>query len=96
MIIIAKFCCVCNCAIYGNARKYCEDCKRKEHLEQMAKYYRENTARWQYDGDYYKRRRGVQLCGTGGLGSHSTFDWDLEMKKVKKEKLNLGLDKKTY
>ena len=77
----------------GRARKYCPDCKRNIHLSQMNQYYIDHTNRYQYGGIYYKNRKGIQLVGTGGLGSKSTLDWNEEFKKVKKELLNLGLKK---
>lgn len=90
---MAKYCKICGDPIYGRARKYCPNCKRKEHLEMMHKYYIDHTSRWQYDGEYYKNRRGVQLCGTGGLGNKMDEDFDEELKKIEKEMMNLGLKK---
>jgi hypothetical protein len=92
---MVKYCTICNKIIYGRARKYCQECKKKEHLEQMHKYYIKNTSRWQYNGKYWNRRRGVQLCGTGGLGPKSTLNWDEEQKKIEKELINLKLRKPT-
>ena len=63
----------------------------------MAKYYRKNTNYWMYGGKYWDNRKGVQLCGTGGLGSKSTLDWDIELKKIEQEMRNLSLrDKKEH
>lgn len=89
---MAKFC-KCGKPIYSRARKYCPECKRKEHLEQMAKYYRDHQSRWQMNGIYFKNRKGVQLVGTGSLGGKSTLDWDIEIEKIQKEMLNLQLRK---
>lgn len=89
---MAKYCIVCGCVIRGRARKYCEDCKRKEHLEQMHKYYVDNTSNWQYGGKYWNSQ-SFGKCGTGSLGEHANKNFDEEIKKVHKEMLNLGLRK---
>lgn len=93
---MAKFCIVCGKPIFGRARKYCLKCKRDVHLSQMNDYYIAHTNRYQYNGIYYKNRRGLQLVGTGGLGNKMDDDFDEELKKIEKELLNLGLRKKTY
>jgi hypothetical protein len=49
---MVKYCTICGKPIYGRARKYCPKCKRSEHIEQMHKYYVDNTSRWMYDGKY--------------------------------------------
>ena len=90
---MAKFCKICGIPIYGRARKYCLKCKKSEHLEQMHKYYIDNTSRWQYGGNYYKNRNPNQLMGTSGLGEHAIKNHDIELKKVEKEMMNLGLRK---
>ena len=96
MIIIAKFCKRCGKPIYGKARKWCPNCKRENHLEQMHQNYIDNTKNWQFGGKYYEKQ-SFGKCGTGSLGEHSTLNWNLEMKKIEKEKLNLGLqDKKEH
>ena len=63
----------------------------------MHKYYVDNTSRWQYGGDYWDNRKGVQLCGTGGLGAKSTLNWNIELEKIEKEMRQLRLrDKKEH
>ena len=90
---MAKFCIVCGKPIFGRARKYCEKCKKSEHLEQMHKYYVDNTKRWQYGGEYWDQQRHNKF-GTGSLGAHAIVDdWNEEEKRVKKELLNLRLRK---
>lgn len=84
--------CKCGKPIYGRARKYCPECKRKEHLEQMHKYYVDNTSKWQYGGSYWNNQ-SYGKCGTGSLGEHSIKDHDEELKKIEKEMINLGLRK---
>lgn len=82
--------CKCGKPIYGRARKYCPECKRKEHLEQMAKYYRDNQKRWMQGGLYWDQQRHNKF-GTGGLGSHKLDDSDKEYEQIQKEFKNLGL-----
>jgi len=89
---MAKYCEICGDPIYGRARKYCPECKKSEHLEQMHKYYIDNTSRWQYGGDYYDQQKHNKF-GTGGLGAHALKDHDDELKKIEKEMINIGLRK---
>jgi hypothetical protein len=57
---MVKYCIICGDPIMGKSRKYCPDCKKSEHLEQMAKYYRDHQNRWMMNGIYFKNRKGVQ------------------------------------
>ena len=89
---MGKLCQQCGKPIFGRARKYCEKCKREIHLEQMHKYYVDNTSFYQYNGKYWNNRKGVQLCGTAGLGEHAnTKDWEKEYELIQKEMINLKL-----
>lgn len=90
---MVKYCTICGIPIYGRARKYCPECKRKVYLNQMNDYYIEHTNRYQYGGVYYKNRKGIQLCGTGSLGNKMAENFDKELETVEKEMLNLGLRK---
>ena len=89
-----KRCIICKKEIFGRARKYCPDCKRKEHLEQMHQNYINNTAKWQFGGEYWDNRNPQQLLGTGGLGSHKSTNHTTEMKKIHIEMEQLGLRQK--
>lgn len=63
----------------------------------MHKYYIDHTARWMYGGKYFENRRGIQLCGTGSLGSKSSLNWDIETEQIQKEMELLNLrQKKKY
>ena len=86
-----KLCIICGEPIVGKARKYCKKCKRDEHLEQMHQYYIINQNKWQENGIYFKNRKGIQLVGTGSLGSKSTLDWKKEFEAIQCEMRNLQL-----
>ena len=91
---MGKICQQCGKPIYGKARKYCEKCKRKIHLEQMNKYYIDNTKNWQYNGKYWAKQAEGR-CGTGSLGEHAnTINWKKEYTQIHKEMQNLGLRQK--
>lgn len=90
---MTKFCKVCGKPIYGRSRKYCPDCKRKVHLNQMNDYYRDHQKRWMQGGLYWDQQRFNQL-GTAGLGEHKVDDPDKELEKIEKELQNLGLRNK--
>ena len=95
---MAKLCSICKKPIYGRARKYCPDCKRKEHLEQMHKYYVDNTSRWQYNGEYWNNRNPNQLMGSSAsLGEHRNKNFEKEQIQITKELRNLQLrDRKEH
>ena len=91
---MAKFCIICGNVIYDKARKYCPNCKRKEHLEQMAKYYRNHQDRWMLNGLYWDQQRHNKF-GTGNLGAHRLKNFKKEQKQIEKELQFLNLrDKK--
>lgn len=90
-----KRCIICQCEISPKARKYCPECKRKEHLEQMHKFYVKNTHKWQFGGQYWDNRNPQQLLGTGGLGQHKSKNEKTEYTKIQKEMELLGLRQKT-
>ena len=87
---MAKFCIICDNVIFGKARKYCPNCKRKEHLEQMANYYHEHQKRWQYGGLYYEQQCHNKF-GTGSLGAHKLDDEKKEYEQIQNELRGLGL-----
>lgn len=90
---MAKLCCICGEPLRGKARKYCDTCKRNEHLEQMATYYRKHQKRWMQNGRYWEQQRHNKF-GTGSLGSHRLKNYDEELDKIEKELQNLGLRNK--
>ena len=93
MIKIAKYCKICRTPIYGKSRKYCPDCKRKVHLNQMSDYYHKFQKRWQFGGLYFEQQCHNKI-GSGSLGSHKLDDPEKEYKQIYKELQNLGLRNK--
>lgn len=87
---MGKLCKICNKPIYGRARKYCPDCKRKIHLNQMTDYYKNHQDRWQYNGLYWIQQSHNKF-GTGNLGSHKLNDEKKEYEQIYKELQSLGL-----
>jgi hypothetical protein len=87
---IAKICQKCKCPIYGKARKWCPDCARKQHLNQMSDYYCKNTSRWQFGGRYFENQNQDKI-GSGSLGSHKLDDPIKEAEQIFKELQNVIL-----
>ena len=85
-----KLCVICGNPIVGKARKYCEKCKRDEHISQMRQYYIINMSRWQQNGLYWDQQRHNKF-GTGALGEKRIKNFDAEIKAIQKELMNLGL-----
>lgn len=86
-----KICVICGKPIMGKARKYCPDCKNREHLEQMSQYYKDHTKEWMIGGKYWDQQMQGR-CGTGSLGEHAfTTNWDKEAAAIQKELQNLQL-----
>ena len=89
-----KRCIICQKEILDRSWKYCPECKKKEHLEQMHQNYVKNTHKWQFDGEYWNNRNPQQLLGTGGLGGHKSNNHTTEMRKIQSEMQQLGLRQK--
>ena len=87
---MAKLCVKCGIPIYGKSRKYCPECKKLVHLNQMNDYYTKHTERWQYNGLYWDQQSAGK-CGTGSLGAKALDDPEKEYKQIQKELKNLGL-----